>query len=206
MASTEDLRAHSPAAERNKQPILDVLRQVLPAPGGHLLEIASGSGQHVAHFAATLPAWTWWPSDANPKALTSISAWVAQAGAANVREPLLLDVTSPEWPVQALDAIYCANMLHASPWATCGGLMRGAARHLQAHGLLVTYGPYLVDDAPAASSNLAFDADLRERNPAWGLRRLADVQAEALKAGLTLTRRFGMPANNLVLVFGRVQA
>ena len=202
MTPTEDLRAHSLAAERNKQPILDVLQQVLNTEGGDLLEIASGSGQHVAHFAAALPAWTWWPSDVNAQVLPSIRAWVAEAGVANVRAPLQLDVTSAEWPVGPVDAIYCANMLHASPWATCRGLMRGAARHLRGNGRLITYGPYLLDDTPTAPSNLAFDADLRERNPAWGLRRLADVQAEAAQAGLTLLQRFAMPANNLMLVFG----
>lgn len=201
MPSPEDLRAQSPAAERNKQPILEVLRQVLPAQGGDVLEIASGSGQHAAYFAAHLPAWTWWPSDANAQVLPSIHAWAVEAGVANVRAPLQLDVTSTEWPVEAVDAIYCANMLHASPWTTCRGLMRGAARHLRDNGLLITYGPYLLDDAPTAPSNLAFDADLRERNPAWGLRRLADVQAEAAQAGLALTQRFAMPANNLMLVF-----
>lgn len=206
MTPAEDLRARSPAAERNKQPILDVLRRVLRPEGGDLLEIACGSGQHAAHFAAALPAWTWWPSDANPQVLPSVSAWVSDAGLANVRAPLQLDVTAAEWPVGQVDAIYCANMLHASPWATCHGLMQGAARHLAPHGLLITYGPYLLDDVPTAPSNLAFDADLRERNPAWGLRRLADVLAEAHQAGLALTQRFPMPANNLMLVFARPAA
>jgi SAM-dependent methyltransferase len=206
MTPPEDPRACSPAAERNKQPILEVLQRVLRADGGDLLEIACGSGQHAAHFAAALPAWTWWPSDANPQVLPSVRAWVAEAGLANVRAPLHLDVTSAEWPVGQVDAIYCANMLHASPWATCRGLMEGAARHLREHGLLVTYGPYLLDDAPTAPSNLAFDADLRGRNPAWGLRRLADVLAEAQAAGLALRQRFSMPANNLMLVFTRSEA
>ena len=199
---------HSPAADRNKQPILDVLRAVLPAQGT-ALEIASGTGQHVAWFAAALPAWTWQPTDADTNALPTIAAWASQAGLANVRPPLLLDVMAPQWPVRGraftepFDAIYCANMLHISPWATCGALMQGSARHLAAHGVLVTYGPYLEDGVPTAPGNLSFDQSLRERDPAWGIRRVEDVAREAQRAGLVLRERHAMPANNLVLVFSR---
>lgn len=202
---------HSPAADRNKQPILDVLRVVLPEHGT-ALEIASGTGQHTAWFAAALPGWTWQPTDANAGALPGIAAWTSQAGLANVRPPLLLDVTSPRWPAQGVeftqpfDAIYCANMLHIAPWATCPGLMRGSARHLAARGVLVTYGPYLEDDRPTAPSNLAFDESLRARNPDWGIRRLEDVAREAQRAGLALRERHAMPANNLLLVFARADA
>jgi hypothetical protein len=192
---------HSPSADRNKQPILDVLRQVLPARGT-ALEIASGTGQHVAFFAAGLPGWTWQPTDADESALPSIVAWVRQTGAQNVRPPLLLDVMAPQWPVaEPFGAVYCANMLHISPWASCAGLMQGCARHLAADGALITYGPYLEDDVPTAPSNLAFDQSLRERNPAWGIRRLGDVAREAELAGLVLRERHSMPANNLLLVF-----
>jgi len=202
---------HSPAADRNKQPILDVLRTVLPARGA-ALEIASGTGQHAAWFAAALPGWTWQPTDADADSLPAIAAWTSQAGLANVRPPLLLDVTAPQWPSQGapftepFDAIYCANMLHISPWATCAGLMQGAARHLAPGGVLVTYGPYLEDDVPTAPGNLSFDQSLRQRNPAWGIRRREDVALEAQRSGLALHQRHAMPANNLLLVFGRAEA
>lgn len=194
---------HSPAADRNRQPILEVLQRVL-GPRGTALEIASGTGQHVAWFAAALPQWEWQPTDGDPSLLPAIAERVAQAGLANVRPPLLLDVTAPAWPVAgAFDAIFCANMLHIAPWAACAGLMQGAARHLAADGVLVTYGPYLEADVPTAASNLAFDASLRERNPAWGLRHLDAVAQEAQRGGLTLRQRHAMPANNLLLVFAR---
>jgi hypothetical protein len=195
---------HSAAAERNREPILQVLRQVLPA-AGHALEIASGTGQHAAWFAAALPAWTWQPSDADAQALPSIAAWCA--GTANVQAPVLLDVTAPQWPqagppfAQPFDAIYCANMLHISPWQTCAGLMQGAARHLAQQGMLLTYGPYWEDGIAAAASNLAFDASLRARDPQWGIRSVHDVQLQARQCGLELMERFAMPANNLLLAF-----
>jgi hypothetical protein len=196
--------SHSPAADRNKQPILEVLRQVLPAHGD-ALEIASGTGQHVAWFAAALPGWTWQPTDFGAGAFDSVQAYVEQAGLKNVRAPLQLDVTAPQWPLagRMFDAIYCANMLHISPWATCTGLMAGAARHLTPDGALVTYGPYLEDDVPTAPGNLQFDISLRARDAAWGIRRLEDVKREAERAGLALRDRHAMPANNLLLVFGR---
>lgn len=198
----------STAADRNKQPILDVLRGVLPAHG-RALEIASGTGQHVAWFAAALPDWTWQPTDADADALPSIAALTAQAGLSNVRPPLRLDVMAPQWPAQGpafaepFDLVYCANMLHIAPWPTCAALMRGCARHLAPGGLLVTYGPYLEDDVPTAPGNLAFDQSLRARNPAWGIRRLQDVDAEARACRLALRERHAMPANNLLLVFAR---
>ena len=197
---------NSPAADRNKQPILEVLRSVLPRRGV-ALEIASGTGQHAAWFAAALPGWTWQPTDADAGALDGIAAWTAQAGLTNVLPPLLLDVTAPQWPAQdapfaqRFDAIYCANMLHIAPWATCAGLMQGSARHLAPAGVLVTYGPYLEDDVPTSPGNLSFDDSLRARNPEWGIRRLEDVRQEARRAGLALRERHAMPANNLLLVF-----
>lgn len=196
------LPQHSPSAERNKQPILDILRQVLP-PHGSTLEIASGTGQHVAWFAAGLPGRSWQPTDMDAEALRSITAHTAQAGLANVLAPLPLDVLAAQWPLGQFDAIFCANMLHISPWACCSALMQGCARHLVPGGLLVTYGPYLEDGVPTAPGNLAFDESLRARNPAWGIRRLEDVELEARRAGLALRERHGMPANNLLLVFGR---
>jgi hypothetical protein len=196
-------RRRSPAAERNAPPILAELRRLLPERGT-MLEIASGTGQHAAAFAAALPGWTWQPTDFDPASLPSIRAWCA--GLANVRAPAVLDVCAEPWPAEVpatVDAIFCANMIHIAPWACTPALMRGAARHLAPQGLLVTYGPYVEDDVPTAPSNLAFDADLRARDPAWGLRRLADVAVQARDAGLRLRERVPMPANNLLLAWER---
>ena len=194
----------STAAERNKHPILDVLRQALPAQG-HALEIASGTGQHVAWFATHLPQWTWQPSDADARALCSIAAHTSGQGLANVHPPVQLDVMAPGWLPQPtlFDLVYCANMLHISPWPTCTALMQGSARHLAADGVLVTYGPYLEADVPTAEGNLAFDQSLRAHNPAWGIRRREDVEQVAADAGLRLAARHAMPANNLLLVWAR---
>jgi Protein of unknown function (DUF938) len=198
-----DLRQFSPAAARNKQPILEVLQRVLP-PRGHALEIASGTGEHAAHFAAGLPGWTWQPTEFDREAFASINAWRAFAGVINLLAPRQLDVTAPTWAdIAEVDAIFCANMIHITPWTTCQGLMSGAGRYLVPRGLLVTYGPYLFDTEPNAPSNLAFDADLRARDPAWGVRSLAEVIAEAARAGLALRERVSMPANNLALMFQR---
>lgn len=197
---------HSLAAERNRQPILQVLRQVLPARG-MALEIASGTGQHAAFFAAGLPGWVWQPTDATADAFGSIACWCGQAGVANVRDPLLLDVLLPRWPsggaefTQTFYAIYCANMLHIAPWSTCAALMRGAARYLAPEGLLITYGPYLEQGVTTSPGNLQFDRSLRQRNPEWGVRALDDVAHQATLAGLRLASRFEMPANNLLLIF-----
>jgi len=192
---------HSPAAERNKQPILQVLRSRLPERGS-ALEIASGTGQHIAFFAAALPDWSWQPTEADPDLLPAIAALVAHERLHNVRAPLQLDVLQPQWPIAGrFDAIYCANLLHISAWSTCAALMQGAARHLAPAGVLVTYGPYLEDEVATAPSNEAFDASLRARDPSWGIRRLQDVVAEAKQAGLVLRQRHVMPANNLLLEF-----
>lgn len=199
---THDLPS-SPAAERNKQPILDALVRILGAAGGSALEIAAGTGQHAAWFAAALPAWSWQPTEADARMLPALARRVEAVALANLRAPLRLDAAAPSWPLEdRFDAIYCANMLHIAPWSACAGLMQGAARHLRPGGLLVTYGPYLEDGVPTAPGNLAFDEDLRARNAAWGLRRLGDVAAEAQRAGLALRERHAMPANNLLLVFG----
>ena len=209
-------RLSSPAAERNRQPILEVLRRALP-PSGRALDIASGSGQHVSWFARHLPGWTWQPTDYAAASLPSIAAWSvldeadlaespqSSAGVgplANILPPLRLDVAAPDWPVDgAFDAIVCINMLHASPPATLPGLMQGVGRHLARGGVLVTYGPYVLDDAPLVPSNVEFDAWLKTRDPSWGIRRLADVVAHARDAGVRLRERVAMPANNLMLIF-----
>ena len=202
--------ANSPAAERNKQPILEVLQRVLPARG-MALEIASGTGQHVVWFGAAMRSWIWQPSDADPLALPAIAAWSADATLTNLRAPVLLDVMAAQWPspgpafTESFDAVYCANMLHIAPWPSCAALMRGTAKHLALDGVLVTYGPYFEAGVAPAPGNLAFDASLRERDPRWGIRRLEDVAAEANQVGLRLRARHEMPANNLLLVFNRGQ-
>jgi SAM-dependent methyltransferase len=195
-----DARRHSPAAERNGPPILAALQRLLPA-NGVMLEIASGTGQHAAFLSEGLPGWQWQPSDFDAGSLPSIAAWCE--GLDRVRPPITLDVLDAEWPgVPAqVDAIYCANMIHIAPWECTAGLMRGAARHLAPGGLLITYGPYLLDDEPTAPSNLAFDADLRGRNSAWGMRHLEDVAGQAAASGLRLRERLDMPANNKLLVW-----
>jgi len=190
----------SPAAERNAGPILDVLQRLLPAQA-KVLEVASGTGQHAAHFAAAQPGWTWQPTEADAEALPAIAARCA--GRANVRAPLVLDVLVQPWPVSpgGFDAVFCANLIHIAPWPTCAALTAGATQALVPAGLLVLYGPYFVDGEAIAPGNRDFDADLRSRHPAWGLRRLAEVVDEARHAGLALEQRFDMPANNLMLVF-----
>ena len=191
----------SPAADRHKGPILEVLRQVL-GPRGSALEIAAGTGQHAAWVAAALPDWQWQATEAEAGLLPALAGRLAQEGLANLRPPLLLDVMAPQWPfTEQFDAIYCANMLHIAPWSACAGLMEGAARHLRPGGLMLTYGPYFEDGVATAPSNLAFDESLKARDPAWGIRRLEDVAAQAQRSGLLLRQRHAMPANNLLLVF-----
>lgn len=199
---TADPRRHSAAAERNRAPILAELQRLLPARG-LLLEIASGTGQHAAWCSAGLPGWQWQPTELDAAARVSIRAWCE--GLERVAAPLPLDVLQPHWPgVPAqVDAIFCANMIHIAPWACCAGLMQGAARHLSDQGLLITYGPYLEDGVPTSPGNLAFDAELRATHPAWGLRRREDVAHQAAQAGLVLRERVAMPANNLLLAWGR---
>lgn len=196
---TDETLPFSPAAERNRDPIFEVLMRVLPA-SCRVLEIASGTGQHAEHFARLQPAWRWQPSDADAASLPGIAARCT--GLPNVASPLHLDVLQA-WPatLTGFDAAYCANMLHISPWATCAALMKGVAHALVPNGALLIYGPFIVDSEPTAPSNAAFDASLNARDPAWGLRRLSAVIAEADAAGLRFEQRVSMPANNLVLVF-----
>lgn len=196
--------AFSAAADRNKQPILQALQSELP-PAGTVLEIASGTGQHITWFAQHLPAWQWQPTDTHADALHSISERTVQAGLSNVFPPFTLDVLQRPWlPDSArFDVVYCANMIHIAPWATCTALMQLSAQHLAPSGRLITYGPYLEDGVETAPGNLAFDQSLRAENPAWGLRRREAVEAEAQRAGLHLTRRLPMPANNLLLIWQR---
>jgi hypothetical protein len=196
---------YSPSADRNKQAILDVLLQVLP-PQGKALEIASGTGQHVAWFAQNLPGWTWQPTELHRGALHSIEARVNAAELDNVLVAEQLDVCAAPWFDRTadnpqFDLIVCINMLHISPWAACPALMRGAAQYLTAGGSLVTYGPYFEAGVTPTHSNLEFDQSLRAHDASWGIRQLADVDRVAADAGLTLAARHTMPANNLLLVW-----
>lgn len=189
----------APAAERNKQPILEVLRPLLPASGA-VLEIASGTGQHICHFAQELPGIRWQPTEPGIPDLATIAARIAAAGLANVAAPLALDVLG-EWPLTGpFDAVVCINMIHISPWAATEALLRGAADVLAPRGYLVLYGPYLEHGA-AAPSNLDFDASLKRRNAEWGLRELEEVTQLAASHGLLRTQVVRMPANNLTVVF-----
>ncbi|MCY1083638.1 DUF938 domain-containing protein [Archangium lansingense] len=194
------MKRHAPSAERNREPLLPVLRELLPSRG-NVLEVASGTGQHAVFFARAFPELTWQPTDADPDAHQSIEAWRQEEALPNVRSPLSLDASSSIWPVESTDAIVCINMVHISPWEACQGLMRGAARVLPPGGPLILYGAYFIEGRPTAPSNLAFDASLRERNPAWGVRELGAVTQEARAHGLELDRVIDMPSNNFTVVF-----
>lgn len=194
----------SPAAQRNAAFILDVLRTHLPARG-RVLEIAAGSGDHALAFASALSGLDWTPSDPSPQARDSLTAW-RQAGPSNLRPPLSVDAADPAtWPQDRFDVVYCANMTHISPWSATEGLMDLAGRVLRRPGgLLVLYGPYREAEVPLAASNATFDESLKARNPAWGLRDRAAVEALARSHGLAATRRAPMPSNNLTLLFRSV--
>ena len=202
MAQPSDPRQHRPHVARNRDPILAVLKRVLPARGV-VLEIASGSGEHAAYFADQLPALVWQPTDPDAEALASIAAHRAAGAVANLLAPLRLDVTAPAWPVERADALMCCNMIHIAPWAACEGLIAGAQRVLPVGGVLYLYGPYKIDGRHTAPSNEAFDSDLRRRNPAWGIRDLGDVAALAQRHDLALAETVPMPANNFSVIFRR---
>ncbi len=195
-------KRHAPATLRNRDAIVAVLADWLPATGT-VLEVASGSGEHAVHFAAAFPHLDWQPSDPDPAGLTSIAAWRDEAGLANLAPPLALDASSEGWPVDRADAILCINMVHISPWGATLGLLAGAARLLPAGAPLILYGPYTEPDTPTAESNLAFDASLRTRDASWGLRDIEAVKAAAAAAGLAFAERRAMPANNLMLLLRR---
>ncbi|WP_018718286.1 DUF938 domain-containing protein [Arhodomonas aquaeolei] len=198
---TDDRRRHSPAAARNREPILAVLREVIPERA-RVLEVASGTGEHAAFFTAAMPGWEWQPSEAQAPALASIEHW-RRHGGDGLLAPLTLDVTAT-WPVTGpLDAIVAINLIHIAPWEVTEALMAGAGRLLTDDGVLVLYGPYRENGAHTAASNAAFDADLRARDPRWGVRDLETVAESAAAHGLTLEQRHAMPANNLTVVFRR---
>jgi SAM-dependent methyltransferase len=192
----------APAAERNKDPILEVLRQVLPERG-LVLEIASGTGQHAVHFANALAPLLWQPSDPDPDYRESVAEHVAASGLDNLNAPIALDARDPHWPIDRADAVVCINMIHIAPWSAAEGLFRGAARVLGNGQPLVLYGPYKRGGEHTAPSNADFDASLQHRNAEWGVRDLDDVAALAEEQGFELERVVEMPANNLTVVFRR---
>jgi hypothetical protein len=197
-----DERLYYPATQRNRDFILDVLRRTLPA-SGLVLEIASGSGEHIVHFAQALPKLTFQPSDPDPNALRSIAAWIAASGASNVRAPIIVDAMAETWPLAAADAVLCINMIHIAPWPAAIGLVRGAAAILRQGAPLYLYGPFMRGGAHTAPSNEDFDRSLKSRDPAWGVRDLDDVAALARSSGFTEPEITSMPANNLSVVFHR---
>jgi SAM-dependent methyltransferase len=209
-----DGRLDAPAFHRNHQAIWAALQPFLAGKSGDVLEAGSGTGQHVVDFARRSPRITWWPSDLNEQHLKSIAAWRIHAGLANIRPPLRIDLSDPVWCSQMHDgsgpgellAVFCANVIHIAPWRVAEGLFAGAARYLRADGRLFLYGPFKRDGKHTAPSNAAFDASLRDRNPEWGVRDIADLEKLAAGVGLMLTSIAEMPANNLVLVFARPKA
>jgi SAM-dependent methyltransferase len=200
---SDDARRFAPAAMRNREPIWGVVKRHMPA-SGLVLEIASGSGEHVVHFArSSTQALVFQPSDPDPSALASINAWVQSEGLVTVRPALQLDAAADDWPIASADAIICINMIHIAPWAATVGLMRGAARILTPGGVLYLYGPFRRDGAHMAPSNADFDADLRTRNAAWGVRDLEAVTALAVSEGFSEPSIEPMPVNNLSVIFRR---
>ena len=211
-----DGRLDAAAFHRNHQAIWAVLEKFLAGKSGEVLEAGSGTGQHVVHFAGHTPDITWWPSDYNAQHLKSIAAWRAHVGLPNIRPPLRIDLSDPAWCPELHDgsgqenfgpckllAVFCANVIHIAPWRVAEGLFAGAGRYLRADGRLYLYGPFKRDGKHTAISNAVFDTSLRERDPEWGVRDIADVADLADAAGLVLLETVPMPANNLILAFGR---
>jgi len=206
-----DGRLDAAAFHRNHAPIWAVLQKFLAGKSGDVVEAGSGTGQHVVHFATHTPDITWWPSDLNESHLKSIEAWRAHAGLSNIRPPLRIDLTDPDWCPQMHDgsgpaellAVFCANVLHIAPWRVAEGLFAGAARYLRGDGRLFLYGPFKREGKHTALSNAVFDTSLREQDPEWGVRDIADLEKLAKAVGLALVETTDMPANNLMLAFGR---
>ena len=198
-APSDGFRRSAPAALRNREPIAEVLREWLPERG-LVLEIASGTGEHVVYFGEQFPMLEWQPSDIHPDSLASIEAWIAASRVSNVRKPIELDASSPDWPIDQAAALLSINMVHISPWASALGLLDGAARILPEGAPLILYGPWISETVETAPSNLEFDADLKARDPRWGLRTVETFAAAALERGLVLEQTRAMPANNLMLL------
>lgn len=203
----DDYDAHGlplwPAAERNKQPILDRLLEIVPQTGKVWLEVAAATGQHALHIAPHFPGYAYVPTDYDEKHLATLIKRRLVAGLGNLKPPLRLDVTEEVWPVSRADVIYNANMMHIAPFAVAQGLFRGAGRLLERGGLLLTYGPYKFDGAHTSESNERFDASLRERDPSWGVRDVAELRLLAEAAGFTCREPIPMPANNFLLVWDK---
>lgn len=197
-----DAPAHLPAALRNRDAIRTVLRHNLPQHGT-VLEVASGTGEHVVHFAEAFPNLKFQPTDPDAARRAVINGRVRLATLANVRPALHLDAANSNWPIDAADAVLCSNMIHIAPWSAALGLIRGAARILPAGGALFLYGPFSRDGRHEAASNAAFDADLRSRNPEWGVRDLDDLTSCADMEGFAAPKIIAMPANNHIVVFRR---
>jgi SAM-dependent methyltransferase len=205
-AVSADRRMFSPSAARNSAPILAILKRVLPTHGV-VLEIGCGTGEHAVCFAGAMPNLIWQPSDPDPDACASTASWIKFTGLTNVRAPLDIDVRARAWGVEQtapFDAIVSLNMVHIAPWAASLGLFAGAGRLLRAGGLLILYGPFMRDGVHNAPSNAAFDASLKARNPTWGLRDIADLERVGASSGLRLRETIEMPANNMSLVFERI--
>jgi hypothetical protein len=198
----QSARRSAPAALRNREPIAEVLGDWLPK-SGLVLEIASGTGEHALFFAERFSELEWQPSDVDPDALASIAAWRRAADLPNLRPPIVLDTGKPAWPIERADAVLSINMVHISPWESALGLLAGAARLLPSGAPLILYGPWRTEDRPTAPSNLAFDEDLRRRDPNWGLRLVEEFAAAAGERELELVETRDMPANNLMMLLRR---
>lgn len=202
---SNNAKRYAPATLRNREPIRDVLRTVLPVRG-QVLEIGSGTGEHATFFAASFPGIIWQPTDADPECLASIAAWLAESALPNIRLPLHLDVEDRSWTAvadQVFDAVVSINMIHIAPWEACQGLMAGAARVLKRGGVLYLYGPFMIGGHHTAPSNAAFDESLKTMDPRFGVRDIAAVSAEAELRGLILDKQVPMPANNFSMNFRR---
>jgi SAM-dependent methyltransferase len=206
-----DGRLDAAAFHRNHEPIWAVLQKFLAGKSGHVVEAGSGTGQHVVHFAKRTPGIIWWPSDLNERHLKSIEAWRAYSALPNIRSPLRIDLTDPAWcpamqdgsgPAELL-AVFCANVIHIAPWRVAEGLFAGAGRYLRADGRLFLYGPFKREGKHTAMSNAVFDTSLRQQDAEWGVRDIADIEKLAAGVGLALIATLPMPANNMILVFGR---
>ena len=202
LGTTDGGRLLSPSGERNKGPVADVLKQVLP-DRGLVLEISSGTGQHVIHFAREMPYLTWQPSERDEQCLESIAQWLAAEKPANVLVLSYLDVCDQPWPIASAAAVVCLNMIHIAPWAAGIALIRGASEILRIGGTLFLYGPFRRGGEHTSPSNEAFDLQLRNRNPAWGVRNLEDVAGYAAEHGFGPPRIYEMPANNLSVVLSK---
>jgi SAM-dependent methyltransferase len=198
--TSSDGRLASPSAERNSGPIAGVLSRVLPR-SGLVLEVGSGTGQHAVHFARVMPHLKWQPTEQDENCLRSISAWAAVELQANMRQPLYLDITDAQWPIEVADAVICINMIHIAPWSTTQALLRGASRILPPGKFLCLYGPFRVAGKHTSPSNRAFDGQLRAMNSEWGVRNLDAVAKEARAYNIELAQIFEMPANNLIAIF-----